>query len=189
MKTNEQKDTEVKDSNQEPILEEEKKELTLEEKHTQLEQEFQQMKDKWLRTAAEFENFRRRSISEKSNWIKNANERIILEFCDVLDNFQRALDQETEKNHDKGFRKGVELIYKQFNDVLKKEGVTRIDALYKEFDPIYHEALARIPAEQDENVVAAIIQNGYIMNDKVIRPVKVAVSNGEKPVAKKKKEK
>ncbi len=159
----------------------EKKEVSCEEKYKQLQEEYDKLKDKYLRTAAEFENFRRRSISEKSDWIKYANEKLILKICDVLDNFERALNNKTEKDQLDAFKKGVELIYNQLSDIISKEGVTKIDALNKDFDPRYHDALAHIPSEEKENKVVAVIQNGYIMKDKVIRPAQVAVSNGQKP--------
>jgi molecular chaperone GrpE len=149
-----------------------------------LEVELAEMKDKYIRAAAEFENFRKRNIAEKASWIKNANERIVLELCDVVDNFERALHPDIEKNR-QAFEKGIELIFQQLNNLLKKEGVSKIEALEQEFDPKFHEALAHIPSDMEENKIAAIIQNGYLMNDKVIRPVRVAVSNGEKPENKK----
>lgn len=157
-----------------------KKELTLEEKYKDLLAENSELKDKWVRNAAEFENFRRRTISEKSDWIKNATERIVLELCEVVDNFERALHPEVEKNRE-SYEKGIELIFQQLNGVLKKEGVEKIEAMGEEFDPQFHEALAHIPSEIEDNKIAAVIQNGYTMNSKVIRPARVAVSNGEKP--------
>lgn len=156
------------------------KKLSSNEKIKALELELEEFKDKYMRTAAEFDNFRRRNISEKADWIKNANERIVLELCDVLDNFERALHPDVEVNPD-GFKKGVELIFQQLSNLLKKEGVEKIEALGKEFDPTVHEALAHIPSEMEDNMVAAVIQNGYKMNNKVIRPARVAVSNGQKP--------
>jgi len=72
------------------------------------------------------------------------------------------------------------LIERQLVNALEKEGVKKIEALGESFDPDFHDALAHIPSDYDENVVAAIIQNGYMMHDKVIRPVRVAVSNGTK---------
>ena len=136
-------------------------------------------KDKYLRSMAEFENFRRRSTQEKTDWIKRSTEKLALEVCDVLDNFERALMQmEPEHEADK-FVKGVLMIEQQLRSVLLREGVKKIEALGQEFDPSLHDALAHIPSEYDENTVAAIIQNGYTMNDKVIRPARVAVSNGE----------
>lgn len=157
-----------------------KKKLSTKEQIILMEIELAEMRDKYIRSAAEFENFRKRNISEKSNWIKNANARIMLELCDVVDNFERALHPEIEKNRE-SFEKGIELIFQQMNNLLKKEGVEKLEALGQEFDPEFHDALAHIPSELEENMVIAIIQNGYKMNNKIIRPVRVAVSNGEKP--------
>lgn len=146
-----------------------------------LEKEKAELHDKWLRTAAEFENFRRRTLAEKSDWIKNANQRIILELCDVNDNFERAFESEGSSPDKESYKKGIAMIHKQLDNILKREGVEKIESVNKEFDPAYHEALAHIPSEKDENVITAVIQNGYLMNGKVIRAAQVAVSNGEKP--------
>ncbi|HPK83490.1 MAG TPA: nucleotide exchange factor GrpE [Candidatus Syntrophosphaera sp.] len=146
---------------------------------TELEQENQELKDKYLRSMAEFENYRRRSIAEKSDWIKLATQKLALEICDVMDNFERALNQVEEAAREDAFVKGVTQIEQQLRGVLGKEGVCRIDALGKEFDPALHEALAHIPSEYEANLVAAVIQNGYTMHDKVLRPVRVAVSSGK----------
>ena len=167
-----------------PSQEDTKKKPALKEQVGILKQEIEDLKDKKLRIAAEFENFRRRSFQEKADWIKNATERLILELCDVRDNFERALDSENKQDGD-SFKKGIEMIFQQLESVLKNEGLTKIEAKGKDFDPQYHEALAHIPSELEENKIVAIIQNGYLMNDKVIRAVRVAVSNGEKPKKKK----
>lgn len=157
---------------------EEPKELTLEEKLEKALAEKEEAKNKWLRTLAEFDNFRKRSISEKSDWIKNATKRLVLELCEVSDNFERAINAGVEKHQFESFLKGVELIFGQLNGILEKEGVKKIEAMGQDFDPNLHEALAHIPSEFEENKVAAIIKNGYVMNDKVVRPAQVAVSNG-----------
>jgi molecular chaperone GrpE len=128
---------------------------------------------------AEFENYRRRSIQEKSDWIKLSTQKLALEICDVSDNFERALQQVTEEKKTDSFVVGVQMIEQQLRTVLEKEGVVRIEALGKEFDPSLHDALAHIPSEYEENLVAAVIQNGYLMNGKVLRPVRVAVSSGK----------
>lgn len=139
-------------------------------------------KDKYLRNMAEFENYRRRTIEEKSDWIKKATEKLALHICDVLDNFERALMQITEEQKTDSFIKGVLMIEQQLKSALEKEGVKRIEALGHEFDPKVHEALAKIASDYEEDQVAAIIQNGYTMHDKLIRPVRVAVSTGEKKI-------
>lgn len=145
----------------------------------ELEAKCAEWKDKYLRSMAEFENFRRRSVQEKSDWIKLSTQRLALEVCDVADNFERAMLQVDEDKLDDSFVKGVLMIEQQLRNVLAKEGVRKIDALGKEFDPALHEALAHIPSEFEENIVAAVIQNGYMMHDKVLRPVRVAVSSGK----------
>ena len=144
----------------------------------ELEQEVNEWKDKYLRSMAEFENFRKRSIAEKTDWIKLATQKFALEICDVADNFERALLQAASDELDTPFGKGVLMIEKQLRSALEKEGVKKIEALNQKFDPEFHDALAHIPSELEENTVAAIIQNGYTMHDKVLRPVRVAVSNG-----------
>jgi molecular chaperone GrpE len=149
------------------------------EKIEALETENAELKDKYLRSMAEFENFRRRSNQEKSDWIKLATQKLAMEVCDVADNFERALQQVPEADREHGFIKGILMIEQQLRNVLQKEGVCKIEALGKEFDPELHDALAHIPSEYDENLVAAVIQNGYTMHDKVLRPVRVAVSSGK----------
>ena len=159
---------------------EEKTELTLEEKYEQLLLENAKLNDKMIRRAAEFENFRRRNASDKSNWIKNATERLVLEICDVVDNFERALHPDLKQSDPQAFKKGIELIYQQLENVLSKEGVKKIESKELEFDPNMHEAMAHIPSDFEENMIVAVIQNGYMMNHKIIRPARVAVSNGQK---------
>ncbi len=164
-----------------------KNELELEDSETveveskpDLAQQLAECKDKYLRTMAEFENYRRRTSSEKADWIRQATKDLALHICDVVDNFERALLQAKAEDLESPFGKGIVLIEKQLVKALEREGVSKIEALGKEFDPEFHEALAHIPSEYEENIVAAIIQNGYLMHDKVIRPVRVAVSNGNK---------
>ena len=184
-----------KDLNPEPMIQNPETEFDIEilEKEpepTELElmtKERDEWKDKYLRSMAEFENLRRRSNQEKTDWIKRSTEKLALEVCEVLDNFERALMQLEPEHAEDKFVQGILLIEQQLRSVLLREGVKKIEALGKEFDPSLHDALAHIPSEFDENIVAAIIQNGYTMNDKVIRPARVAVSNGEDTTFKKEK--
>ncbi|PID29704.1 MAG: nucleotide exchange factor GrpE [Candidatus Cloacimonadota bacterium] len=144
-----------------------------------LQRENAELKDKLLRSIAEFDNYRKRTIQEKASWIKNATEQLVLKLCDVQDNFERAINAGAEENQFESFMKGVKMIHDQFNNILSKEGVKKVETVGKEFDPQVHEALSHIPSEYDENIVAAVIQNGYTMNDKLIRPAQVAVSSGK----------
>jgi len=174
-KTMKNKETEKK------VKKEKKKKPTLHDQIETLEQELGLLKDQKLRIAAEFENFRRRSNAEKSGWIKNANERLLLEICDIRDNFERGLEAGKNEKNDDSYKKGIELIFQQLENMLKKEGVKKIESEGEEFDPQYHEALAHIPSELEENKIVAVIQNGYTLNEKIIRATRVAVSNGEAP--------
>lgn len=147
-----------------------------------LEVSVEEWKDKYLRSMAEFDNYRRRSLEEKSDWIKRATEKLALSVCDVLDNFDRALMQVKDEQKEDNFIKGIIMIDQQLKSALEKEGVKRVEALGHDFDPKYHEALANIPSDIEEGKVAAIIQNGYTMHDKLIRPVRVAVSTGNQDI-------
>ena len=155
------------------------KEQELMKRIAELEKECAEWKDKYLRSIAEFENYRRRSNEEKADWIKMATQKFALEICEVADNFERALKQVSEDKKDDSFVKGMMMIADQLKKVMEKEGITKIDALGKPFDPVIHDALAHIPSEYEENTVAAIIQNGYMMYDKLLRPARVAVSSGK----------
>ncbi|MDD4310345.1 MAG: nucleotide exchange factor GrpE [Candidatus Cloacimonetes bacterium] len=144
----------------------------------ELEKEALDWKDKYMRSMAEFENFRKRSQQEKADWIRLATKEFAMQICDVADNFERALLQGDEQAMESPFAKGILMIEKQLRQALEKEGVKKIEALGEKFDPEFHDALAHIPSEMEENTIAAIIQNGYTMHDKVLRPARVAVSSG-----------
>lgn len=132
-------------------------------------------KDKYLRVAAEYDNFRRRSLKDKEDAADKAKSAVIIEFLGVIDNFERALASESA---DESFRKGVEMIYNQYVEILKKQGVEEIEAMDKPFDPNIHSAVTQVTDENlGENVVCQVFQKGYIMNGKVIRHAMVAVAN------------
>lgn len=161
-------------------LTEAEKEISPNEQIKLLTNEIDLYKDRWLRTRAEWENFRKRTLKEKAEWIMNANEQLILEIADVLDNFERALESGKDHKDYPAFYKGIEMIYEQLMNLLKKRGLTEIETVGKEFDPRYHEAVANIESDKyEENIVADKIQTGYILNNKVIRHAKVAVSKGK----------
>lgn len=132
-------------------------------------------KDKYLRVVAEYDNFRRRSLKDKEDAADKAKSAVIIEFLGVIDNFERALASESA---DESFRKGVEMIYNQYVEILKKQGVEEIEAMDKPFDPNIHSAVTQVTDENlGENVVCQVFQKGYIMNGKVIRHAMVAVAN------------
>ena len=137
------------------------------------------LQDRVLRTLADFENFRKRSEREKQDFFKYALASTIKDILPVLDNFDRALEHAEQGDE---FHKGVLLIYKQLFEVLQRHGVTIIDQAGVRFDPNIHEAVVR---EEDPSVpsqtVVAIMQKGYFLHDRLLRPalVKVAVGGPE----------
>lgn len=132
-------------------------------------------KDKYLRLLAEYDNFRKRSVKERLDASADATAKAALEVISVIDNFERAMAAECS---DEGYKKGVEMIYGQFTEVIKKLGVEEIDALGKEFDPNLHNAVSQVEDENfGENTVSQVYQKGYKLGDKVIRCAMVVVAN------------
>jgi molecular chaperone GrpE len=138
--------------------------------------------ERYLRLAAEFDNFKKRTARQYTEIIRSANEELILEILDVLDDFQRALDsvvtdKDKHLSRETGnILKGMELVYGKFMAVLKARGVEPMDALSRPFDPVYHEAIMQSPSDEQEGTVIGIVSPGYLMNGKVIRHAKVVVA-------------
>ena len=149
----------------------------LEEEIEKLQEEANSYKDRWLRAAAEFENFRRRNEKDRIDWIKNANKDLILDLINVYEHLEMAMKSADSDQVPDNFRKGIVMIHDQLKDLLKKYGLKRIHAVGEEFDPQYHQAIICTPKEGfDDNIIFDCIQSGYILNDKVIRPARVAVA-------------
>jgi molecular chaperone GrpE len=144
-------------------------------------------KDRFLRKAAEFENFRKRSERDRNESIQLAKGSIFLELLPVLDACERALAAfpEEDKAGLDHYRSGVELLYRQVRDVLGRLGVVPIEADSKPFDPNIHEALAREEsADYEDNTVLRVLRRGYMFRDRLLRPAQVAVSTRPAPAAK-----
>ena len=140
-----------------------------------LEKEKAALNDKYLRICAEYDNFRRRSQKEKDNLYSEIRANAVQQFLPVYDNLERALKQGTE---DEAYRKGVEMIMTQFNATLEKLGVKKIESLGKTFDPKLHNAVMHVDDEsQGENTIVEVFQEGFTVNDKVIRFAMVKVAN------------
>ena len=147
----------------------------LQQKIEALEKELADEKEKYLRLAAEYYNYRTRSLKEKQDAYDNALTKAVTEVLSVIDNFERALTAECA---DANFKKGVEMIFRQYTAILEKLGVKEIEAEGKPFDPNFHNAVSQITDENlGENTVAAVLQKGYIMGNKVIRHAMVTVAN------------
>ena len=135
------------------------------------------LEDKYLRQAAEFDNYRKRTIKEKAELIKNGGERAIESILPVLDDFERALSNMAKDENAAEILTGVELIYNKFVGILKQNGLQKIETEGAEFNTDFHEAIAMVPTpdEKMKGKVLDCIQAGYTLNDKVIRHAKVAV--------------
>lgn len=134
-------------------------------------------KDKYLRLAAEFDNYRRRTLNEKIELTKMAGQDILKSILPVVDDFERGLSTVKNTEDHQAIVAGMELIYMKFKEFLKQQGIGEIDSLHAEFNSDYHEALTKIPAPSEDlkGKVVDVITKGYTLNEKVIRFAKVVI--------------
>ena len=138
-------------------------------------EEDEALNTKYLRLMADFQNFRRRTEKEKSDIYAFANEKIVKELLDVIDNFERAL---AAGNDGDKFLEGMEMILKQLQAVLERAGVTEIECLGLDFDPNFHNAvMTEDSTEYESGKVTEVLQKGYVLNGRVVRAAMVKVSN------------
>ena len=137
--------------------------------------EIAELKDKYLRTLAEFDNYKKRTLKEKAELILNGGEKTVKAVLPVLDDFERALKDKSDDP--KAIKDGVTMIFNKFVKTLESLGVKKIDTTDKDFDTDFHEAVAMVPGMGDDKKGKVIdcVQTGYTLNDKVIRHAKVAV--------------
>lgn len=156
-----------------PLNETEKMEEELEKTKEALNEQ----KDKYLRLSAEFDNYRKRTMKEKAELILNGGEKTITSILPIVDDFERALKNMDSATDVAAIREGVELIYNKFLSVLAQNGVKPIETKEQNLNTDYHEAIAVIPAPQEElkGKILDCVQTGYTLNDKVIRHAKVVV--------------
>lgn len=173
-KTEQQPEKEVNQEKKESKKDKKKKEKEDAELN-QLKAENEELKNKVLRQMAEFDNYKKRTAREKDDLYNFAKANCVEAVLGVVDNFERALQTECS---DETFKQGVEMIFNQFNEVLKKLGVEEIEALGKPFDPEIHNAVNQMEDENfGENTVCQVFQKGYRLGDKVIRHAMVVVAN------------
>ena len=143
----------------------------------ELQAKYDALHNDYLRLMADFDNYRKRTIKEKADLIKNAGERIITDFLPIVDNFERALESMKTAEDVDAVRQGVELIYNQVMSMMKSNGVAVIETENAPFDTEFHEAITTIPAPTPEmkDKIVDCTTKGYTMNEKVIRHAKVVV--------------
>lgn len=158
----------------EELTPEQKLEKELEEAKKTIEEQ----KDKYLRLSAEFDNYRKRTMKEKTELIKNGGEKAISAILPILDDLERALQNMQKADNVQSMYEGLDLIFQKFHKVLAQEGLQKMEPVGETFDTDYHEAIALVPApdEAQKGKVLDCVQTGYKLNDKVIRHAKVVVA-------------
>lgn len=152
-------------------------EKTSENELEKVKKQLEEEKDRCLRLNAEFENQRKRLQKEKEEFVKYANEKLIIEFMDIMESLERGLENTKGSNNKDKLIHGLELIYKQLKNVLEKNGLAPIKALGEKFDPYKHEAMMQTPSDDNkEGTILEEFARGYMLNNKVIRYSKVRVS-------------
>ena len=157
-------------------------EEVLQEELALLEQQLQQMRDRYVRAVADLDNARKRARQAIAEARQQAIDGVLLDVLTIVDNFERALasvsPDEDVPAETKAIHDGVDLIYRQFLSALERRGVKPIEALGEQFDPTLHDAVARVPVEddQEEGTVVLEVQKGYVRGDHVLRPSRVGVA-------------
>ena len=146
-------------------------------KEAQLEAKVEELKDKYLRLSAEFDNYRKRTLKEKSELIKSAGEDILAGFLPVMDDMERAYANVDNAKDIESLKQGVSLIMTKMKDYLSQKGVKEIEALNQEFNTDEHEAVSKIPIPEEDKKgkVIDVVEKGYYLNDKILRFSKVVV--------------
>ena len=146
-------------------------------KEKELELKLKDQHDKYLRLTAEFDNYRKRMMKERIEMTQYAGADILTRFLPVLDDYERAIVSMKATQDVEAIRQGIELIYNKFNDYLNQQGIKEIDALHQEFNTDFHDAVTKIPVQDEElkGKVVDVIVKGYTLNEKVIRYSRVVV--------------
>jgi molecular chaperone GrpE len=143
--------------------------------------ELAELKDRYLRLGADFDNFRRRSLKERQDLHNYANENLVKELLPIVDNLERAVEhgrKEEQRGDSDNLLQGIELTYRSLLQILNRQGVVEIQALGQAFDPQIHEAVRRVPtSDQPPSTVVEVYQKGYMLKDRLLRPAMVAVAS------------
>jgi len=148
--------------------------------------EAEQWRDRFLRKAAEFENFRKRSERERAEAATLTISAVLVEFLPIMDACERALQSFDEGGDPRGllqsYREGVELLYKQLGDTLARFGVVPLEAKGRTFDPHLHEALVHLETpDHEDNTIVEVLRRGYLLKERLLRPAQVVVASAPKP--------
>lgn len=143
----------------------------------QLRKEADENHQRYLRTQADFDNFRRRARQEKEDLAKYASQKLVESLVPIVDNFDRAIQASKDTQDFDGLVKGIDMVFRQFEGVLQTEGVKQIESVGLPFNPEFHQAVLQVESDEyEEGIVVEELQKGYMLNDRVIRPAMVKVS-------------
>ncbi|EFM12732.1 GrpE protein [Paenibacillus curdlanolyticus YK9] len=144
----------------------------------ELEQQIEEQQQRYLRAQADFDNFRRRTIKEREELAQYATSKLLTELLPVVDNFDRAINAAKQNNDFDALSKGVDMISRQFNQVLEQEGLQPMNVIGEPFNPEFHQAVMQeSSAEHEEGTILEELQKGYMLKEKVLRPAMVKVSS------------
>ena len=162
---------------EEPVDEQDSRNIELENKIADLTASLASANDRYLRLSAEFDNFRKRTLKEKMDLMKNASESVMVNFLPVVDDVERAMKAIENSDNLETTKEGIVLIYNKFKDFTKQNGVVEMEANGLELNTDHHEAITKIPAPSDDlkGKIVDVIQKGYLLNEKVIRFAKVII--------------
>jgi len=175
------KETEEKQASEErqedDAAEDSESETAEEDPIEKMQEEIAELKDKYLRSVAEFDNYRKRTLKERAELILNGGEKVIQAILPVIDDMERAIENGQKTDDPEVLREGMTLIHQKFMKILEAQGVSKIETIDSDFDTDIHEAVAMVPGMGDDKKGKVIdcLQQGYKLNDKVIRHAKVAV--------------
>ncbi len=170
-------DEELQQHVEEEIKDREKEIEELRKRVEEKEKEIREHHDRFLRLAADFDNYKKRAAKEKEEWVKYANEDLIRSVLPFVDNLERAVNHSEKTKDIEALIEGVKLTLHEFLQNLKKAGVSRIESVGKPFDPNVHQAVMVVETDQQEpNQVVDEFQKGYLLNDRLLRAATVSVS-------------
>ncbi len=143
-----------------------------------LQKQVDELENKYLRTQAEYDNFRRRTREERSADAKYRSQKLAEELLPAIDNFERALAVQSDHEEVNSLLTGMEMVYRQLKDALAKEGIEEVGAQGEEFNPHLHQAVMQVESDEyDSDVIVEVLQKGYKLNERVLRPAMVKVSS------------
>ena len=154
----------------------------------EFQKDYTELMDKYIRLNAEFDNYRKRSFKEKNEFVKFANEGLILELLSILDNFERGIKSAEQKKDFDLLHQGVDMISKQLHSLLEAKGLVRIKVVGEKFDPHQHEPMEVVESQEEDDIIVDEMQPGYILNGRIIRPAKVKVARKKKEEIEEKEE-